>query len=116
MGKMKKLDEEATKGREALDEIKQYLEDSFAPYKPFKIEIRVAPKEKTCDDAIKLLCKEGWFNFPRTASEVHRELSKRGYGYGKSRISHSLLSLVKEGYLLRTGFPKKYRYFCVKKP
>ena len=95
-----------------LEEIKRNIERNMTLKKLCKVKVNViVPLEKTCESAIRRLCQENWFAVPRSASEVHQELLRRGYHYGKSRVCHSLLTLVKEGYLYRSGLPKKYVYF-----
>ena len=64
----------------------------------------------TCKEAVEKLWREGWFDRPRKLGEIWDELSRRGYNYDRSAISHALLSLVKEGKLSRIGKARKYRY------
>ena len=64
----------------------------------------------TCKEAVEKLWREGWFEKPRKLGEIWDELSRRGYNYDRSAISHALLSLVKEGKLSRIGKARKYRY------
>ena len=65
---------------------------------------------KSCKEVIEELWREGWFNVERKLSDVYIELSKRGYNFDKSAISHALASLAKEGILRRVGRERKYRY------
>ncbi|MEM3726112.1 MAG: hypothetical protein QXY74_05200 [Candidatus Bathyarchaeia archaeon] len=104
-----KTRKETVLGNEILSEMERKLRETLRGVRV--VGVRLIRKEKTCQDAIKLLCNEGWFAFPRTAGEVYRELRVRGYNYGKSRVSHSLASLAKDGYLRRIGRPREYRYF-----
>jgi|Deesub1362A_J573_1020465.scaffolds.fasta_scaffold00001_486 hypothetical protein len=64
----------------------------------------------TCKEAVEKLWREGWFEKPRKLGEIWDELSRRGYNYDRSAISHALLSLVKEGKLSRIGKARKYQY------
>lgn len=64
----------------------------------------------TCKEAVEKLWRESWFNKPRKLGEIWDELSRRGYNYDRSAISHALLSLVKEGKLSRIGRVRKYQY------
>ena len=80
-------------------------------------EIKSSSKEEkdefyasTCKEAVEKLWKEDWFNRPRKLGEIWDELSRRGYNYDRSAISHALLSLVKEGKLSRVGRTRKYQY------
>jgi predicted transcriptional regulator len=64
----------------------------------------------TCKEAVEGLWKEGWFERPRKLGEIWDELSRRGYNYDRSAISHALLSLVREGKLSRLGKARRYQY------
>ncbi len=63
-----------------------------------------------CRDLIEDLWREEWFSEERNLSEVHVELSRRGYHYNKTSISHSLADLVRENVLTRMGSMRNYRY------
>jgi hypothetical protein len=65
---------------------------------------------ETCRGLISAIWKEGWFASPRPLSEVHEELSRRGYHYDRTAVSHTLADLVREGTLFRDGTPRNYRY------
>ena len=54
--------------------------------------------------------KEGWFATPRALAEVHEEMSRRGYHYDRTAVSHTLADLVREGSLFREGSMRTYRY------
>jgi len=54
--------------------------------------------------------KEGWFATPKALSEVHEEMSRRGYHYDRTAVSHTLADLVREGSLFREGSMRTYRY------
>ncbi len=64
----------------------------------------------TCSGLLRALIEEGWFDQPRTLSEVVQELAKRGYHYDPTAVSHSLLDLVRERVLIREGVPRRYTY------
>lgn len=64
----------------------------------------------TCSGLLRSLIEEGWFDQPRTLSEVVQELAKRGYHYDSTAVSHSLLDLVRERALIREGAPRRYTY------
>lgn len=64
----------------------------------------------TCSSLLRALIEEGWFDRPRTLSEVVQELAKRGYQYDPTAVSHSLLDLVREKALVREGVPRRYTY------
>jgi hypothetical protein len=60
--------------------------------------------------------KEGWFASPRSLSEVHDEMSKRGYHYDRTAVAHTLVDLVREGTLFRDGSMRNYRYMQKRPP
>lgn len=81
-----------------------------------RIEEKTAAKEvkgrglPTCSILLKSLIEEGWFDKPRTLGETVQELSRRGYNYDSTAVSHSLLDLVRERVLTREGSPRRYVY------
>ncbi len=68
------------------------------------------PGGATCRGLIEQLWSEGWFAEPRGLREVAAELSRRGYHYDATAISHALTDLVRAGVLTRIGTPRTYRY------
>jgi len=71
--------------------------------------------QPTCSELLRGLMEEGWFDTPRSLSEVVRELARRGYNYNSTAVSHSLLDLVRERSLSREGTPRRYVYFRSKR-
>lgn len=67
-------------------------------------------KGETSRSVITAMWKEGWFGTPRALSEVHEEMSRRGYHYDRTAVSHTLVDLVREGSLFRDGSMRNYRY------
>ena len=67
-------------------------------------------KGETCRSVLLIMWKEGYFSQPRLLVEVHEELSRRGYHYDRSAVSHTLHDLVVEGTLFREGDQRNYRY------
>ena len=65
---------------------------------------------ETCRGVIVTMWKEAWFASPRALSEVHEEMSRRGYHYDRTAVSHTLVDLVREGSLFRDGSMRNYRY------
>jgi len=65
---------------------------------------------ETCRGVILTMWKEGWFASPRALSEVHEEMSRRGFHYDRTAVSHTLVDLVREGSLFRDGSMRNYRY------
>ncbi|MFZ0326193.1 MAG: hypothetical protein WBP64_19790 [Nitrososphaeraceae archaeon] len=64
----------------------------------------------TCRGLIGVLCYEGYFESERSLGRVHEELSRRGYNYDRTAVSHSLTDMVREGSLRRVGTMRSYRY------
>ena len=65
---------------------------------------------ETCRGVILTMWKEGWFASPRALSQVHEEMSRRGYHYDRTAVSHTLVDLVREGSLFRDGSMRNYTY------
>jgi len=65
---------------------------------------------ETCRGLMTIMWKEGWFSEPRALSEVHEEMSRRGYHYDRTAVAHTLVDLVREGTLFRDGSMRNYRY------
>ena len=70
----------------------------------------------TCRGLVESLWRDGWFSEPRGLGEVAAELSRRGYNYDATAISHALTDLVRAGVLSRTGTPRTYRYVQKRPP
>ncbi len=79
---------------------------------PLSITERAAapPRAETCKGIIQKLWEEGWFATPKTLSEVHSEMAKRGFHYDRTAGAHALIDLSKEGTLTRDGKPRRYQY------
>ncbi|MGN6351561.1 MAG: hypothetical protein ACTHL3_08880, partial [Candidatus Nitrosocosmicus sp.] len=58
---------------------------------------------------------EKYFEKEKLLGEVHEELSRMGYNYDRTAVSHSLTDMVREGILTRVGTLRNYRYIQ-KKP
>jgi|SRR5208283_490306 len=72
--------------------------------------------KKTSRGLILELWQEKWFSEPRSLSEVHEEIARRGYHYDKTAISHALTDLVRETSLTRQGNPRSYSYIQKRPP
>jgi len=99
------------------DRVQQAVESvlaGMASKEPMRVEPEAqAPDERrfeTCRGVILNIWKEGWFANPRALSEVHEEMSRRGYHYDRTAVSHTLVDLVREGSLFRDGSMRNYRY------
>ena len=69
----------------------------------------------TCRSLIEKIFYEKYFEKEKLLGEVHEELSKMGYNYDRTAVSHSLTDMVREGILTRVGTLRNYRYIQ-KKP
>ena len=65
---------------------------------------------ETCRGLLTTMWREGWFSQPKALSEVHEEMSRRGYHYDRTAVAHTLVDLVREGTLFRDGSMRNYRY------
>lgn len=99
------------------DRVQQAVESvlaGMASKEPVLVESQdVNPNERrgeTSRGVISTMWKEGWFSTPRALSEVHEEMSRRGYHYDRTAVSHTLVDLVREGSLFRDGSMRNYRY------
>ena len=70
----------------------------------------------TCRGLLENLWFEGHFISERSLGEVHEELSRRGYNYGRTAVSHSLTDMVRENILTRIGTMRNYRYIQKRPP
>jgi hypothetical protein len=99
------------------DRVQQAVESVLAGMAS-KEPVLVQPQEaegdqrrfETCRGVILTMWKEGWFAPPRALAEVHEEMSRRGYHYDRTAVSHTLVDLVREGSLFRDGSMRNYRY------
>jgi len=101
----------------AEDRLQQAVESVLAGMsskEPMLVEPQTADsdehKGETSRSVITTMWKEGWFSNPRALSEVHEEMSRRGYHYDRTAVSHTLVDLVREGSLFRDGSMRNYRY------
>jgi hypothetical protein len=99
------------------DRVQQAVESvlaGMASKEPMLVEGQEAVGDErrfeTCRGVIATMWKEGWFAAPRALSEVHEEMSRRGYHYDRTAVSHTLVDLVREGSLFRDGSMRNYRY------
>ncbi len=70
----------------------------------------------TCRGLLENLWFEGYFVNERSLGEVHEELSRRGYNYDRTAVSHSLTDMVRENILTRIGTMRNYRYIQKRPP
>jgi hypothetical protein len=70
----------------------------------------VAKGGMTCRGLLETLWLEGYFSSERSLGDVHEELSRRGYNYDRTAVSHSLTDMVRENIMTRNGTMRNYRY------
>ena len=70
----------------------------------------------TCRSLLENLLLEGYFETEKLLGNVHEELSRRGYNYDRTAVSHSLTDMVRENILSRVGSMRNYRYIQKKPP
>ena len=70
----------------------------------------------TCRGILETLWYEGYFGTEKLLGEVHEELSRRGYNYDRTAVSHSLTDMVRESILSRIGTMRNYRYIQKRPP
>ena len=99
------------------DRVQQAVESvlaGMASKEPALVEPQQAPEDQrrfeTCRGLIATMWREGWFSTPRALSEAHEEMSRRGFHYDRTAVSHTLADLVREGTLFREGSMRNYRY------
>jgi hypothetical protein len=86
----------------------------MASKEPALVEARATETDRrkfeTCRGLIITMWREGWFSTPKSLAEAHQEMSRRGYHYDRTAVSHTLADLVREGTLFREGSMRTYRY------
>ncbi len=101
----------AIKGQ--IEELRREVES----LKSRPVELSIPKVEKpaikggtTCRGLLESLWYEGYFIRERSLADVHEELSRRGYNYDRTAVSHSLTDMVRETILTRIGTMRNYRY------
>ncbi len=64
----------------------------------------------TCRSLIDSLLRDNFFIEERQLGQIHEEISRRGYNYDRTAVSHSLTDMVRERMLVRVGTIRNYRY------
>ena len=77
---------------------------------PQVVAERRTTRAVTCRGIVEEMVGEGWFNTPRSLSEVASEIARRGYNYDRTAVAHVLLELVRVGMLTREGEARNYLY------
>ncbi len=97
-----------------LDELKSKImsiEDLISRIGTSSLERRASQKiGMTCRTLLDLLLKDNFFSEERQLGQIHEEISRRGYNYDRTAVSHSLTDLVRERVLSRVGTIRNYKY------
>ena len=97
-----------------LDELRSKImsiEDLISRIGTSNLERRASQKiGMTCRTLLDLLLKDNFFNEERQLGQIHEEISRRGYNYDRTAVSHSLTDLVRERVLSRVGTIRNYKY------
>jgi len=64
----------------------------------------------TCRILLDSLLNDNFFIQERQLGQIHEEISRRGYNYDRTAVSHSLTDMVRERMLARVGTIRNYRY------
>jgi hypothetical protein len=64
----------------------------------------------TCRGLLEKMLYDGYFKTERLLRNIHEELSRNGYNYYRSAVSHALTDMVRERTLTRIGTMRNYRY------
>jgi hypothetical protein len=101
--------------QDQLDELRREIGSlksrPAAEFRPADNEQKATTKGgMTCRGLLESLWIEGYFAAEKSLGEVHEELSRRGYNYDRTAVSHSLTDMVRENILTRIGTMRNYRY------
>lgn len=102
-----------------LDEFKREIEALKArpvEARPIVAEHKPVKGGMTCRGLLESLWTEGYFSSDRSLADVHEELSRRGYNYDRTAVSHSLTDMVRENIMTRNGTMRNYRYIQKRPP
>jgi hypothetical protein len=105
--------------RAQMDELKREIEALKArPAEPRPVASEQKPVKggMTCRGLLETLWLEGYFGEDRSLADVHEELSRRGYNYDRTAVSHSLTDMVRENIMTRNGTMRNYRYIQKRPP
>ena len=105
--------------QEQIDELRREIDAlKSRPMEPrlANSEPKVVKGGMTCRGLLETLWLEGYFGGERSLGDVHEELSRRGYNYDRTAVSHSLTDMVRETILTRVGTMRNYRYIQKRPP
>jgi hypothetical protein len=84
--------------------------------RPISVEQKPVKGGMTCRGLLENLWIEGYFASERSLADVHEELSRKGYNYDRTAVSHSLTDMVRENIMTRNGTMRNYRYIQKRPP
>jgi hypothetical protein len=87
--------------------------------KPVSIPVeRPSPPARadTCRDIAERLWKGGFFSEPKLLGDVHEEMTRIGYHFDRTAVSHVLRDMVRDGIITREGKPRGYLYVQKRPP
>jgi hypothetical protein len=102
-----------------FDELRREIDSlKSRPVQEFRADDQKAATKggMTCRGLLEGLWLEGYFGSERSLGEVHEELSRKGYNYDRTAVSHSLTDMVRENILTRIGTMRNYRYIQKRPP
>jgi hypothetical protein len=103
--------------RQEIDSLKtRPIAELMAEDQPQQQQKMATKSGVTCRGLLENLWFEGHFVSERSLGEVHEELSRRGYNYDRTAVSHSLTDMVRENILTRIGTMRNYRYIQKRPP
>jgi hypothetical protein len=103
--------------RKEIDSLKTRSTPELAPEGQQQQHQKMVTKSgATCRGLLENLWFEGHFVNERSLGEVHEELSRRGYNYDRTAVSHSLTDMVRENILTRIGTMRNYHYIQKRPP
>ena len=100
---------------EAVKQVVSAIKSTYPQEQAPKLIEKRTPRHATCRGIVEDMLREGWFNTPRSLSEVASELARRGYNYDRTAIAHVLLDMVRMGLLIREGEARNYVYSVPKR-
>jgi len=100
--------------KDAVQHVLSAVQEQIKTEKP--VETFPPLRTDTCKSIIRGLWAEGWFSVARNLGDAYEEMSKGGYHFDRTAVAHSLVDLVREGYLTRLGRPRRYQYLQKRPP
>jgi len=107
--------------RKQVDTLTEQIHSNLSIQKqmtnPVTLQTKLAQRGGiTCRGLLQSLWYEGYFGTEKPLGEVHEELSRRGFNYDRTAVSHSLTDMVRENILTRKGTMRNYQYIERKPP